>query len=954
MDKPPVKIFISYAHDDSPFFEVFQKTLRTQLKSRKKFDYKLWDDSQIHIGTLWDDEIQKQLQGCDLAILCVSDSFLASDYIKAKEFGALITEFPGTLLAPLLLSPCSFTDWDELSKRQIFMPKGDRYDETTNEDFTFADLVRFNQKNGKLIPNPNIDRYVKHFIEKIEAGIENKPVPTLNKQTITNNHTTKYITNNYPFFERDNFFGRDDLLKQINEKLKTIEVPLLLSGIGGMGKTAVAVAYGKEFFNSYTYIAWINTTEDIFSSLFGTLQGNPILQFQYNTEGEKSKDIFTIMQLLKQVSGTNLLIIDNANDELDLINFLNEWKRYQPSWKCIITTRCENYVYKNHSIKLEIISLNAAEELFKRHNDKTFEKDDFKQIYEYIGGHTFLTELLGKFGQESIGITKTSELLSYLKERGIKALNKSVIAKQGQQLETDKLVSEFVMALYDPLSLPEKEQSFLRYFSILPSTEIEFKKLFYIFTENEGHEQDMEALLSSLVRRGWLIRNKSSFKCHQIIQEICKEKLAPDAENCKVIIYNLLKWFQSTNTTKAAVFFEIGISIVDNINGITFHFAVMQFLFSEKVTETGNLTYGLSLNKNAEKIFSLINEEYNKAICLERMGSIYLMLGKIDEAMEWYLKYNKILKELAEKDPEDIDFKNGLGVSYSKLGEIYKYQGKIDEAMLSYQKDVEISKEISEKNPDNIGLKNALAISYSKLGEIYQVEKKSSDAMKYFLLYYEIEKELHETNPENNRFKNSFAISNMKLGGVYESEGKINNALNYFLLFNKLEKELHETDPENVEFSNNLAISYSRAGRIYKSQGKLNKAILFYQKDMEIAKELFERNQDNVEYGNNLSISYRELGDFYREDNKIESAKECYLKQNNILLEILKKSPQSQKYKRSLANSYLQLALLSTSKEEKGYYIKAKEALIQLVILTPENEDFKKTLEVVVRKISEL
>src|SRR5258705_3104127 len=124
-----MKVFVSYAHADAPYFKVFEQTLKTQLKSNKSFSLAVWEDSQIHLGTLWDDEIQKQLAECDLAILCISDNFLASDYIRAKEFGILIKQFSKTVLAPMLFAPCNYKDWDELAARQIFMPKGDKYDE---------------------------------------------------------------------------------------------------------------------------------------------------------------------------------------------------------------------------------------------------------------------------------------------------------------------------------------------------------------------------------------------------------------------------------------------------------------------------------------------------------------------------------------------------------------------------------------------------------------------------------------------------------------------------------------------------------------------------------------------------------------------------------------------------------------------------------------------------------
>src|SRR5688572_3444925 len=765
MDRPSIKIFISYAHDDEAFFKVFSKTLKSQLKTRKKFQFIPWDDDKIPIGSLYNDEIQKQLADCDLAILCISDGFLASDFIKAKEFGVLIKKFPNTVLAPLLISPCEYKSWDALAERQLFKPKGDKYDEATNEDFTFADLVRFNRKDGALIQNPNIDRYVKDFISKIEDALEKKTKTAAPKQPEIAKYSSNYITNNYPFFEKDSFFGRDELLKQVDDKLKTLEVPLLLSGIGGMGKTAVAVAYGKDtvYCAQYENIAWVDVTEDVFSNLFSTFHGNPVIPFEYSPDGDRAKDIASIMLLLKQVPGKNLLMIDNSNEEADLQRFISAWKKYQPGWKCPVTTRCENNAYKSHLIKLEVISLEAAEKLFKRYNDEVFDKDSFKLIYDYIGGHTFLIELLAKYGQESSTINSTTDLLAHIKSKGIKALNRNVIARRGQQQETDNLVSEFVLGLYNPLSLSEKEQEYMRYFSVLPATEIEFNTLLFLFGLNETEKENLDTQLSSLVKRGWLMRTAGSFKCHQIIQEICKEKLQPDPKNCGLLINQLSDLFQYHNTIQSIPFFEIGLSVANKIIEKDYNLAIMQLYLADRMIETGNLIDSFNLLTNSKNVFFELKEDNNIGICLERMGIIYQAQGKTENAMECFLQYNTMAKELSEKNP-DIKYKNNLTISYSRLGNIYEAQGEMEKALGYYLDGMKIIKELVESNPDIVEFKNVLAISNQYLGKIYESQGEMEKALEYFLNFNKISNEIADSNPGILNYKNSLAISNQYLG----------------------------------------------------------------------------------------------------------------------------------------------------------------------------------------------
>ena len=910
MSKQQIKVFISYAHDDEPYFKVFAKTLRTQLKSRQQFEYTIWDDNHIYIGSIWDDAIKKKIADSDLAILCISDSFLASDYIKAKEFGVLIKSFPKTLLAPFLLSPCDFTEWDELAARQVFIPKGERYKEARNEDFTFADLVEFSKDDKTLIPNINIDRYIKDFIAKIEEALKERPEVPSFKKNVINISGSRYINPiNYPYFEKDSFFGRDELLRQIDEKIKTIDLPLFLSGIGGMGKTAIAIAYGKDdkFYTYYNNIAWVDVNENIFSNLFSAFHSNPVIPFDYSPDGDRSKDIAKLMELLETLPGNNLLLIDNVNDEKDLQQFISTWKTYKPAWKCMITTRCNSNAYKNHLMEVQVISLKAAEELFKRHNNENFDEKSFKDIYDYIGGHTFLIELLAKFGQESSAINSTTEILEYLKVKGIKAFKGKVTAKQSQQQETDKVVSEFVMSLYDPLLISETEQTYMRYFSVLPASEISYDILRYLFWIEEENWQIFDSQLNSLAKKGWLMRNADSFKCHQIIQEICREKLKPDGENCDVLISGLVDAFEGLDAQKVAPFFEMGLFLINNINATSYGFAALQFHLADRIDESGNSSEALKLFQAAIEIFTDLSENHNIAVCLEKMGVIHFNCGNRDEALRCYEEYYAIEKKLSDEEPDNLGFRFEIGSSLDRLGNLYQEEGNIKEAFRCARESIKITKALVKEDPANLEYKNGLAISLSRLGELYQEEGNSNEALKYYLEYNVIEKEISDKAPDELVFKNNLAVSFNLLGDIYRDEGDAKEALKCYLEYNNLQKELSEQDIEKLDYKQNLASSFSCLGDIYRDEKNSEEALKCYLENMKIIKMLSDKNPENLEYKNGLAIAFGLLGDMYREeDNKAEALK-CYRELMEVTRTLSDKNQSNLKYKNNLATSLSRL-----------------------------------------------
>jgi hypothetical protein len=170
MPKPEIKYFISYAHNDNAFFEVFKKGINTHLRNSGRYNFIAWDDSEIPVGSQWHEVIQDSLSKSGLAILCVSGSFLNSEYIRSNEFEVIINKFPGIIIIPVYFSTCDFSGWNDLAQIQFFKPGGSHYDKSGTPDFSFCDLVKFNNE-GLPIPNSNLEKYFADFAKRVEKTL---------------------------------------------------------------------------------------------------------------------------------------------------------------------------------------------------------------------------------------------------------------------------------------------------------------------------------------------------------------------------------------------------------------------------------------------------------------------------------------------------------------------------------------------------------------------------------------------------------------------------------------------------------------------------------------------------------------------------------------------------------------------------------------------------------------
>ena len=103
----PIKVFLSYAHEDEPLL----RKLETHLSLLKRQGLiSIWYDRQIVPGTNWAKAIDQRLEQASIILLLVSADFLASDYCYQVEMKrAMARHEPGEArVIPIVVRPC---DW---------------------------------------------------------------------------------------------------------------------------------------------------------------------------------------------------------------------------------------------------------------------------------------------------------------------------------------------------------------------------------------------------------------------------------------------------------------------------------------------------------------------------------------------------------------------------------------------------------------------------------------------------------------------------------------------------------------------------------------------------------------------------------------------------------------------------------------------------------------------------
>lgn len=137
-----VKAFISYSHREK------DKALKEKILSnfgslQRKFEFEIWDDSQIKAGQEWKKEIIDNLNDADIIFLFISSDFINSNFIWEEELSRAIErhEAGTATVIPIILRPCLWQEFD-FSKLQVLPSAAKPVTKWEDEDDAMLDIVQ--------------------------------------------------------------------------------------------------------------------------------------------------------------------------------------------------------------------------------------------------------------------------------------------------------------------------------------------------------------------------------------------------------------------------------------------------------------------------------------------------------------------------------------------------------------------------------------------------------------------------------------------------------------------------------------------------------------------------------------------------------------------------------------------------------------------------------------------
>jgi len=682
-----------------------------------------------------------------------------------------------------------------------------------------------------------------------------------------------------------NFVGRETELEKIHANLQNGlgVIVCAVEGMGGVGKTELALQYAQHYKDEYVEQYWLALREIGLAQAVVTLASRtfPLPESMQSAKLEEQAAWYWANWLPHE--GKVLVILD---DVTDLKNMPKQARPLDPRFQVLVTTRKRKLSSQFVEISLDVISESEALELLEKLLSKARVDREIvaaKAICKKLGNLPLGVELAGRYLQldEDLRLSDYQQRLTIADEsldlQEAEELNatRGVIAAfelSWQELNANAAKVAMLLGLFAPAdiawSLVEDVAKQKKDKSLLKSLLSRFFSRFRLSQLNFDKQELLEARkqLNNLYLIKAIDEERTRFAVHSLTRQFLQWKLAQEVDLNRLFrgafvksLLDVAKRIPQSPTR----------DLIANVAPAIPH---LDMLSREMLGDIPNLEEylgwaftGIARFYEGQGLYALAEDPHQRglkarqellgdrhpsvATSLNNLALLYESQGRYAEAEPLYIQALALYKELlGDRHPN-------VATSINNLAALYRSQGRYAEAEPLLKQALLLRQELlGDRHPDVATSLNNLALLYSSQGRYAEAEPLYKQAL---LLRQEL---LGDRHPDVASSLNNLAVLYSSQGRYAEAEPLYKQAL---LLRQELLGDRH---PDVAGSLNNLAA-------LYDSQGRYAEAEPLYKQALLLRQELLgDRHPDVAGSLSNLALLYSSQGRYEEAEIKAQEA----------------------------------------------------------------------------------
>lgn len=621
----------------------------------------------------------------------------------------------------------------------------------------------------------------------------------------------------------DGFVGREEELARIKEALEKGVKPLVVWGLGGMGKTELVSHFGRNYRKGNVYLALFrNSFRDTVADSIAF--GIPRIREQ---DLDPEQRYAQAMAVLRQCSGDDILIIDNADRDEGRFADLKKDAAYHElctlPMHIIITTRFEVH----RGVELKPLRRDELYLIFKNHK-VLVSQAQMDALIDAVDSHTMTVDLMARTMRGGWKRVTADMLLTALRERNLPEQDYRQIEADYNRTDHQEQIYGHLRAVFNVAQIPHAAKDALCCAALLPQDGLD-SELF-----GNALPQEPQMCLNDIIDHGWLQWKEERLAIHPVIRLVCWAELSPTDLTCGDFLDGLWAQFSRKEYDKdkfhqLAELFSCAAEELEN------HFGTWSLRAGRFWNELGQSQRALEWNLAglARMRQRAAGDDPELAAAYNDVGYTYSSMGRQKEALDYLKTALEMQKRLFPLDHLDT------ARTYFNIGHSYGRAGDQDNALKNIEEALRIRKTILPPEHPSI------ARSYDHIGNIIKQRGEYAAAKEYMQKALDIRlKCLGPVHPD-------IATSYSNLGVVYSSLGEHGKALECGE--KALSIQEHVLPPVHPAIARTCDI----LAAICCGMGAYTRARMYIQRTMEIAQkslpaghpylERYRRNAEEIE-----------------------------------------------------------------------------------------------------------